>query len=116
MKTKRPAPPTAPDVVDLVAQLRLSKKFIEWRPSWWREPLEPGVETSNSMKEGFERHYTPQELAEVWGVSVQTIRQIFDSEEGVLKIGRNGTRTRRRYKTLRIPESVAERVHTRLSA
>jgi hypothetical protein len=63
-----------------------------------------------------EKHFTPAELAEMWGVSVQTICEIFKAEEGVLKIGSNGTRNRRAYKTLRIPESVAERVHTRLSA
>jgi len=51
-----------------------------------------------------------------WGVSVQTIRDVFRNEEGVLKLGSNGTRTKRRYKTLRIPESVARRVHTRLSS
>ena len=63
-----------------------------------------------------ERHYTPTEVAKQWGVSVQTVRSIFDSEPGVLKIGSNGTRNRRRYKTLRIPESVVVKVHTRLSA
>ena len=38
------------------------------------------------------------------------------NEEGVLKIGSNGTRNRRAYKLLRIPESIAERVHPRLTA
>ncbi len=63
-----------------------------------------------------DKHYTPAELAKMWGVSVQTIRDLFKDEEGVLKIGSDGTRTRRAYKTLRIPHSIAERVHTRLSA
>ena len=63
-----------------------------------------------------DKHYTPQELAEAWGVSAQTIREIFRHERGVLKIGSDGTRTRRAYKMLRIPKSVAERVHNRLSA
>jgi hypothetical protein len=62
-----------------------------------------------------ERHYTPAELAELWGVSVQTIRELFKDEDGVLKIGSKGTRNRRAYVTIRVPESVAERVHTRLS-
>jgi len=52
----------------------------------------------------------------LWNVSVQTIRDVFRDEPGVLKLGSNGTRTRRGYKTLRIPESVVERVHQRLSA
>jgi hypothetical protein len=63
-----------------------------------------------------EQHYAPADLAKMWGVSVQTIRELFKNEEGVLKIGSEGTRTRRAYKTLRIPHSIAERVHTRLSA
>jgi hypothetical protein len=63
-----------------------------------------------------EKHYTPQELAEMWNLSVQTIRELFLSEPGVLKIGSNGTKMRRKYKTLRIPESVLARVYNRLSA
>jgi hypothetical protein len=62
-----------------------------------------------------ERHYTPAELADLWGVSVQTVRELFKDEDGVSKIGSDGTRNRRAYKTLRIPYSVAERVHTKLS-
>lgn len=62
------------------------------------------------------KHYTPHELAAAWGVSAQTIRELFRHEHGVLKIGSDGTKTRRAYKLLRIPASVAERVHNRLSA
>jgi hypothetical protein len=63
-----------------------------------------------------EKHFSPNELADAWSLSVQTVRAIFSEEDGVLKIGRDGSRTRRKYKTLRIPASVAERVHARLSA
>jgi hypothetical protein len=91
-----------------VAELVRSPEFQAWR-----KPTKGVEKSSLSLAE---KHWTPQELAEIWGVSVQTIREIFQKEEGVLKIGRDGTRSRRRYKTLRIPESVAERVHTRLSA
>ena len=63
-----------------------------------------------------EKHYTPNELAKLWAVSPDTIRRLFRDESGVLKIGNNGTRYRRGYETLRIPESVAQRVHRRLSA
>jgi hypothetical protein len=61
-----------------------------------------------------ERHYTPEQLGELWGLSADTIRRLFEREEGVLVVERerNG---RRRYRTLRIPESVVERVHRRLS-
>jgi hypothetical protein len=100
-------------VTEAVSALVGSQKFREWGPSYAARPT-PGIERSAILKD--ERHFAPQELADLWNVSVQTIREIFEREEGVLKIGRDGSRTRRRYKTLRIPESVAERVHTRLSA
>ncbi|SRR6266699_5326236 len=95
--------------LDPVAELRSSPKFLAW------DPLARLLTAEFSPETG-QKHYTPQELAKLWEVSVQTIREIFKHEAGVLKIGSNGTRTRRRYKTLRIPESVVERVHTRLSA
>jgi hypothetical protein len=101
-------------LLDAVVTLLASPKFRDWKPSHDREQFFiRDLEHDDQMAE---KHFTPQELAEMWQVSIQTIRQIFESEEGVLKIGRDGTRTRRRYKTLRIPESVAERVHTRMSA
>ena len=99
---------------DAIVELKSSEKFREWQPSHPATPRTPDIERSSILKD--ERHFTPQELSDMWKVSIQTIREIFQNEEGVLKIGRDGTRTRRRYKTLRIPESVVDRVHTRLSA
>jgi hypothetical protein len=63
-----------------------------------------------------EHHYSPAELAKAWGVSVETVRCIFRDEAGVLKIGRGASKAKRGYFTLRIPESVAERVHRRMAA
>lgn len=116
------------DMDGLRAELLGSKKFLEWRA-----PVKRKTPTSTPSKVGRgetfsytskrytnlisnEKHFSPAELATAWGVSPQTIRELFRDEEGVLKIGSNGTRTRRGYKTLRIPESVADRVHTRLAA
>ena len=64
-----------------------------------------------------EKHYSVSELAERWGLSPDTIRRLFSDEPGVLVLPKtDGKRThRRRYTTLRIPESVALRVHLRLS-
>jgi hypothetical protein len=101
----------ADSLVDAIRRLKESPKFREWGKP---RPRKDGIDVSCLMKD--ERHFTPQELADMWKVSIQTIREIFQNEDGVLKFGRDGTRTRRRYKTLRIPESVVERVHTRLSA
>lgn len=62
-----------------------------------------------------ERHYTVAEIAETWSLSRDEVRKIFESEPGVLVIGNGGTRSKRRYRTLRIPESVMERVHRKMS-
>jgi len=56
-----------------------------------------------------EPHYTPADLARRWGYHPDTLRRIFRAEPGVLKTGTVRT-------VLRIPESVAQRVHERLSA
>lgn len=63
------------------------------------------------------RHYSVAELAETWGLSVQTIRALFEKEPGVLVIDPSNGRkySKRRYRTMRIPQPVAERVHARLS-
>ncbi len=60
-----------------------------------------------------ERHYTPEEVAEAWGVSADTVRRIFDGEAGVLVIENHRAGSRRRHRTLRIPASVVDRVHRR---
>lgn len=63
-----------------------------------------------------ERHYTVAEVAELWNISPDLARRIFENEPGVLAFGRDqSARSRRRYLTLRIPESVLVRVHRRLS-
>lgn len=60
----------------------------------------------------FERHFTPQELGEIWRLDETTVRRIFQDEPGVLKIGKaNRKDGKRDYVTLRIPESVAARIY-----
>jgi hypothetical protein len=54
------------------------------------------------------------EVAAMWNLSTDKVRDIFEHEPGVLVIGRRTPR-KRRYVTLRIPEYVVERVHSRLS-
>jgi hypothetical protein len=62
------------------------------------------------------RHYTPKELAELWAVDESTIRRLFQDAPGVLRIGKAGRRDGKRdYVSLRIPESVAIRVHAERS-
>jgi hypothetical protein len=62
-----------------------------------------------------EKHFSPDELAQAWGVSAQTVRNVFKDEPDVLRLG-NPSPSRRNYISLRIPQSVAMRVHRRLSA
>jgi hypothetical protein len=60
-----------------------------------------------------ERHFSPKELAALWNVSNATIMNIFRREPGVLLLHpprRRGVRTKI---TMRIPESVVERVYRR---
>lgn len=60
-----------------------------------------------------ERHYRVRELSSLWGLSDNTIIRLFNSESGVIRL-ESGI-GRRKYTTLSIPESVALRVHERLS-
>jgi hypothetical protein len=62
-----------------------------------------------------ERHYAVMEIAEMWKLSTDKVRDLFEDEPGVLVIGHRSSRRKRRYVTLRIPQSVVERVHARLS-
>ena len=60
----------------------------------------------------FERHYNPKELASIWRLDESTVRRLFQDQPGVLKVGKSNRRDGKRdYVSLRIPQSVAERVH-----
>lgn len=61
-----------------------------------------------------ERHYSAEEIGKLWGLSPRTVRRMFESEPGILVFGNTGNMKKRRYLTLRIPESVLVRVHRRL--
>lgn len=128
-----------PLVIDDLREILLkSPKFRRWKPRQGKPSRPFGLgesfnhtgpsfrnlgETSRNSSEPAsfksivdEPHYSPAKLAKSWGVSVETIRSLFRDEPGVLKIVRPATRTKRGYVTLRIPQSVAERVHRRMAA
>lgn len=64
----------------------------------------------------YERHLSPAQVGELWGLSTDTVRRLFQNEPGVLVIGNTTPRRGKRgYKTLRIPQQVIERVRRRLS-
>ncbi len=60
-----------------------------------------------------EKHFQVPEIAELWGLSPDTVRKMFKDEPGVLKFGSSETRNKRGYVSLRIPESVVARVYAR---
>lgn len=106
-------------------ELLQSKSFLNWSPN--PKPTKPQAVTIGRGREFIyqgetytnmivdEKHFSPDELAQAWGVSAQTIRNVFKGEPDVLRIG-NPSPSRRNYFSLRIPQSVAVRVHRRLSA
>ena len=63
----------------------------------------------------FEMHYTVQEIAEKWHLSEKVVRSLFREEPGVIRIDSEERRFKRGYCTLRIPESVVQKVHMCLS-
>jgi hypothetical protein len=68
-----------------------------------------------SMDGVLEPHYSVQEIADSWGLCENAVRDIFRNEPGVVRIHRPKSRYKRAYTTLRIPRSVVERVHCRMS-
>jgi len=65
--------------------------------------------------EALERHWCVTEIADVWNLSTDAVRKLFCDEPGVLSLSNRGRGRKRRYTTLRIPQSVLERVHHRLT-
>ena len=75
-----------------------------------------GASTEVESPAHVERHYAVTDIAEVWNLSADKVRELFENEPGVLVMGERDPRHKRRYVTLRIPQSVLDRVHHRLSS
>jgi hypothetical protein len=108
---------------EAVARARKSSKFRRWHSRRLGLPKKKFTvdvrfkDGDNILSLVDEKHHTPAELGKSWALSAETIRRLFENEPGVLKISNASAPTgRRRYKTLRIPASVAARVHRRISA
>jgi hypothetical protein len=65
------------------------------------------------MSIALEKHFRVAELADLWGFCQNTVIKMFTDEDGVIRWERQ--LGKRKYTTLSIPESVAVRVHERLS-
>jgi hypothetical protein len=59
--------------------------------------------------------HTPAEIAEMTGLSRQTITRLFENEPGVLIITRGERLHTREYRSIRIPNAVYERVIRRFT-
>lgn len=71
------------------------------------------IEQPEDVREPFaERHYTINELAFKWSLSGEFVRQLVQHEPGVTEWVRQRP-GRRRYRVLRVPSSVAERIYLR---
>jgi len=98
--------------VELVQALLASKKFRAWKPQTIHHKrsngkvktleykgknhdLFPSYSYQNNNanpKRPFEKHYTPAEVAQIWGINVDMARDLFRGEEDVLKLERTGNK------------------------
>jgi hypothetical protein len=59
----------------------------------------------------FEKHYRVGELAELWSLGRETVRKLVKDDPGVIKIRQGHKKS---HTTYSVPESAAQRIHTRL--
>jgi hypothetical protein len=71
-------------------------------------------ESAPTLDECLEKHYSPEAVSSMWGLSPRTVRRLFANEPGIIELGQPDSMRKRRYLTIRIPESVLVRVHRRL--
>lgn len=76
----------------------------------------PAVNRRREAGTALEPHFTPAQLGELWGLPDDCIRDLFRDEPGVLKLVQPETMHKRSCVSLRIPQSVVERVGARLAA
>lgn len=64
-----------------------------------------------------EKHYTVEQIADLWSVSAATVRRMFRDVPGVLKINAHrSSLNSRAYESLRIPASIVARLHEQRSS
>jgi len=59
----------------------------------------------------FEKHYRISELSRLWGLGRETVRLLVKDDPGVLKVRMGRKKAHTIYS---VPESAAQRIHTRL--
>ena len=98
-----------------LAQLKMGGHLEAYGMSGTAQPPAQLPTAVKGWQVATERHFEPAELGALWHLSADTVRRLFENEPGVLVIDRGGKHRSRRYRTLRIPESVAQRVHRRMT-
>lgn len=74
------------------------------------------MNTAPATHPAFERHYTVVQLAKLWGFGETAIRALAANYPGVLKFNGNRASGKKCYIRMRIPESVAIRMHEQLTS
>ena len=92
----------------------MRNRYGQFREKLFVAPTGASIEVESPAH--VERHYAVTEIAEVWNLSADKVRELFENEPGVLVMGERDPRHKRRYVTLRIPQSVLDRVHHRFSS
>lgn len=70
---------------------------------------------TSEIAEPIERVFTPDELGKQAKLHPATVRKLFRDEPGVIRIGHGSSDSCRQHFTLRIPQSVVERVFARMT-
>ncbi len=85
--------------------LKLAEKTDPPKPSRlpaWNPSAEPGT------------HWKVKQLARGWNLSEETVRKALEDEPGLIKLGNENPRGKRRYVSVRVPHNVALRVWRKL--
>jgi AraC-like DNA-binding protein len=86
---------------------------MEQKAAWLRDT---NGATRQPIAESLPGHYfSVREIADRLNLSPDSVRKLFQNEPGVLVLGDQSTKHKRRYTTLRIPEPVLHRVLRRNS-
>ena len=86
---------------------------VEQKNAWLRDA---NGGTSQPVTEALPaRYYSAREIAELLNLSQDSVRKLFQDEPGVLVLGDQSSKYKRRYTTLRVPDSVLRRVLRRMS-
>lgn len=91
---------------------------LDEKARWMRDrhaAVSDSLPASSGPSSFAERHYAIAEIAELWNLSPDAVRKVFQDEPGVMVLGGQGAGHKRKYTTLRVPESVLQRVHRRMT-